>query len=67
MTKVLMTYDLAMATAKDAADRHAKANNRKSWHLDDYNLACRILARLYPTCGANNKAGLATGKPELEN
>jgi len=54
-----ITYDIALAAAIDAGNNQMKANRRDKWNLDDYNLACRILARLHPECGANPKAGLA--------
>lgn len=57
--KIEMTYDLALAAAKDAGNRQMKVNYRDAWNFDDYNLACRVLARLYPQCGANPNAGLA--------
>ena len=59
MIRIAMTYELAMAAAKDAANDQMRANRRTTWDMDDYNLACRTLARLCPECGANPKAGLA--------
>ena len=53
-----MTYAMARSTATDAANRQMKANRRTAWDEDDYNLACRTLARLFPECGANRNAGL---------
>jgi len=52
-------YRTAHAAAWDAANRQARANHRQAWTLEDYNLACRVLARLYPQCGANPRSGLA--------
>ena len=54
-----ITYDIAMSAARDAANTQAKANKRQAWSREDYDLACRTLARLYPTCGANASAGLS--------
>jgi uncharacterized protein with NRDE domain len=59
MRKPTMTYELALAAARDAANRQARANHRREWSQEDYDLACRTLARLYPECGANPNAGLA--------
>lgn len=56
--KPVMTYAIAHAAATDAANHQAKVN-RRAWTLEDYNLACRTLARLFPESGANPKAGLA--------
>jgi len=53
-----LNYDLALAVAKDTANFQMMVNHRKAWNLDDYNLACRTLARLCPECGANARAGL---------
>ena len=53
-----MTYAMAHSAATDVANRQMKANRRNMWNVDDYNLACRTLARLFPKCGANPNAGL---------
>ena len=52
-------YKTAHAVARDAANNQAKVNRRSSWNMEDYNLACRTLARLFPGSGANEEAGLA--------
>lgn len=53
-----MTYQIAKSAAVDAANKQAKANRRAGWNVDDYNLACRTLANLFPECRANPNAGL---------
>jgi len=45
-----MSYQEVKAAAMDAANRRMKANRRDAWNVDDYNLACRTLARLWPSC-----------------
>lgn len=57
--RTVMTYALAMAAARDTANHQAKSNHRTEWTEDDYNLACRTLANLFPECGANPNAGLS--------
>ena len=60
-----MTYAIAHSVATDVANSQMKANRRNMWNVDDYNLACRTLARLFPKCGANPNAGLrAAGQGE---
>ena len=56
---ITATYEIAMAAGRDAATRQMRSNHRTAWSLEDYNLACRTMANLYPQCGANPKAGLA--------
>lgn len=46
--RVLMTYELAQAAAKDHANRHAKAAGRTRWNEDDYNALCAEFDKLYP-------------------
>ena len=46
--KIIMTYDIAMACAKDEADRHARTNGRTVWTIEDYNLLCDTFDRLLP-------------------
>ncbi|MFA5054048.1 MAG: hypothetical protein WC565_08305 [Parcubacteria group bacterium] len=53
-----MSYEIARAVAQDAAHRQAKANHRTAWNADDYNLACRTLAALWPASGCNPHAEL---------
>ncbi len=45
---ITMTYDLAMAAAKDAANRQMRAAGRSKWSIDDYVLMCETFDRLYP-------------------
>jgi hypothetical protein len=59
MPRIVMTYELARAAASDAANSQMRANQRTAWDWDDYCLACRMLARLFPECNANPQAGLA--------
>ena len=44
--KPILTYELAMSAARDAANRQMRANGRKAWNRDDYNAACIEFARL---------------------
>ena len=43
-----LTYDLAMAAGRDAANRSMRAAGRSCWNEDDYNVAARELQRLWP-------------------
>ena|GEM_PF-4105729 len=47
---VEMTYRIANAAARDAANRQMRAAGRTSWSHKDYNLACCTLDRLFPEC-----------------
>jgi len=53
------SYEVAHAAATDAANHQAKVNHRAAWNQEDYSLACRTLAQLWPTSGYNHRAGLA--------
>ena len=46
--KLTMTYELAMAAGRDAANAQARNNGRKAWSVDDYNLAVEVFNRLWP-------------------
>lgn len=46
--KATMTYEIAMACAKDAANRKMRAAGRKGWDVDDYNQMCDTFDRLWP-------------------
>lgn len=35
-----MTYDTAMAIARDAGNRSMKANGRTAWNIEDWNAMC---------------------------
>ena len=41
-----ITYDIAMAAGKDAADRRMKQSGRTTWNRADYNHAAKVTARL---------------------
>ena len=55
-----LSYEVAKAAATDAANHQARVNHRAAWSQEDYNLACRTLARLYPQSRANPRAGLTS-------
>lgn len=46
MTKPTLTYKLAMAAARDVADRRMRSQGRKKWNRDDYNAMCAEFERL---------------------
>lgn len=48
MPKILMTYSLAMAASKDAANRRARKAGRAAWNADDYDHAVDTFNSLYP-------------------
>jgi hypothetical protein len=48
MTRPTMTYDLAMAAAKDAAERQRRADGRTTWSAEDYQLSVDTFVRLFP-------------------
>jgi hypothetical protein len=58
-TVITPTYAIAHAAGRDAANRQMRANRRTAWSLEDYNLACRVMANIFPASGANRDAGLA--------
>lgn len=41
-----ITYSLAMAAGRDAANRRMVAAGRTQWNRADYNHAARVVARL---------------------
>lgn len=43
---MILTYKLAMAAGQDAANRQMRKAGRKSWRRADYDLACRVTAKL---------------------
>jgi hypothetical protein len=43
----IWTYELAMAAAKDEADRAMRREGRVKWNVDDWNLMCETFDRLY--------------------
>jgi hypothetical protein len=48
MTCLVMTYALAMAAARDAANHRMRAAGRVSWSRGDYNEMVRVFTRLWP-------------------
>lgn len=46
--RIRMTYDLAMAAARDAANRRMEAEGRKKWNREDWNEACRVFDAACP-------------------
>jgi len=59
IAKPTMTYEIARVIAADTGNNQMRLNQRTVWNEEDYNLACRTLARLFPACGAKRQAGLA--------
>lgn len=49
MSKPEITYELAMATARDAGNRSMRAGGRTKWAVKDWNEACKTFERLWPT------------------
>ena len=47
-TKIVMTYDLAMAASRDEGNRSMRKAGRTKWNVDDWNAACDALDRYYP-------------------
>lgn len=45
---IVMTYDIAMAAAKDAGNCSMGAHGRVAWNADDWNAVCREFERLWP-------------------
>ncbi len=48
MSRLVLTYDLALAASKDAANVHMRAERRTAWNVEDYAIACQTLDRLWP-------------------
>lgn len=46
--RITMTYGLAMAAAKDAANRSMRKAGRTKWNEDDWNAMCAEFERLWP-------------------
>ncbi len=44
--KPVLTYDIAYAAGKDAANRRMRKGNRTKWDVDDYNEAAKECNRL---------------------
>lgn len=41
-----ITYEIAMAAGRDAANRQARKNKRKKWNKEDHALTCKITDKL---------------------
>lgn len=41
-----VTYQIAMATGRDAADRNMRAHGRSKWNEDDWAVAAALVAEL---------------------
>ena len=48
MTILEVTYELAWAAARDAANRSARLAGRRVWSKEDYNEAVQVLNKLLP-------------------
>ena len=46
--KPTMTYEIARASAHDAADRQMRGAGRSRWNVDDLDLATSEMERIYP-------------------
>ena len=46
--KLKMTYELAMAAAKDEANRQMRTEKRKQWNRADYNRAVTVFNKFQP-------------------
>ena len=44
---IKMDYSLAMAAARDEANRRMRKAGRKKWTRGDYNLACKTFNKLW--------------------
>ena len=58
MSHPVMTYDLAMAIGKDAANRRMRKAGRTTWNLADYNESVRAFYRCLGTTAAKFHAEL---------
>lgn len=43
-----LNYEIAMAAAKDEANRNARRNGRTVWSVDDFNLCVKVFSQLLP-------------------
>ena len=43
-----MTYQIAMAAARDEGNRHMRKHGRTVWNEDDWNAMCAEFNRLWP-------------------
>lgn len=46
-TLIPVTYEMAMAAGRDAANANAAKHGRSSWSRVDYNVACRTFNKLF--------------------
>jgi len=46
--KNVMTYEMAMAASRDAADARMRKAGRTTWSRADYNFAVATFKRLFP-------------------
>lgn len=44
--QIEVTYEMAMAAGRDAANANAAKHGRTSWSRADYNIACKTVERL---------------------
>lgn len=50
-----MTYELAMAAAKDAAERNRRARHDTRWNAEDYRMAVETFCHLFPRRGPSEQ------------
>jgi hypothetical protein len=60
----VMAYALAMAAARDAANRQMRAAGRTAWSEDDYELACATFERLWPIGSECAESHIASEAPQ---
>lgn len=48
MRAILITYEYAMASARDAANAQMRKAGRTKWNDDDWNKSCEVFNRLWP-------------------
>jgi hypothetical protein len=44
---IVLTYDVAMASSRDAGNRHMRKHGRKTWNVDDWNASVDEFDRLW--------------------
>jgi hypothetical protein len=54
--RVELTEVLARAAAKDAANAQMRKAGRKKWNIDDWNLSCQVLRKLWPIPEENDRS-----------
>lgn len=47
MKAIEITYELALAAGRDAANRQMCKAGRKTWSVDDWNLASKVTNEIY--------------------